>query len=327
MTAQRKIRTDAVVLVLAVIALIDLAIVAHPIIHPEAGWKAEGYRIIRSLRERENYKRPDDMINFLKTDTSYFRIFPAPAAPLGRWSHSTPPFSDNRYMVFRIFSLGGYHAAKLESYQDIMDTMFASFNGGVIPFNILNMLNAKYILATAPLFEENVLFPLVWRRGNAYVYENTKVLPRAFLVDRFRIMEPGRILKTLLAADFDPAREVLLEEEPLVVPESSEGSSVEITEYGLNRIVLQARIARPCMLVLSEIAYRDWQALVDGTHVPLLTANYCLRALPLTPDNHEIQCVFKSNILINSLIVSIVVFCVVATVPVIHAVAVARKDR
>jgi len=105
------------------------------------------------------------------------------------------------------------------------------------------------------------------------------------------------------------------------------GSSVKIVEYGLNRIMVRAHIERPCILVFSEIAYPDWQAMVDGARVPLLTANYCLRALPLTPGDHEIQCIIRSRVLLTSLIISIVVFCVVVVVPVVHAVAVTRRDR
>jgi len=324
---RRNILPGVLILVLAFVAVIDLFIVANPILHPEKGWKAEGYRIIRSVTARENYKKPDEVIDFLKTDDSYFRVFPAPAAPLGRWSHSTPPFSDNRFMISGVFSLGGYHAAKLRNYQDIMDTMFGSFNKGIIPLNILSMLNAKYILATAPLFKENPVLPLVWQQGNMHVYENTRALPRVFLVDTFRVMESDRIPGMLLVSGFDPAREVLLTERPTVIPESVAGSSAKIVEYGLNRIMVRAHIERPCILVFSEIAYPDWQAMVDGARVPLLTANYCLRALPLTPGDQEIQCIIRSRVLLTSLIISIVVFCVVVVVPVVHAVAVTRRDR
>ena len=324
---RRGVLPGALILALAFIAVVDLFVVANPILHPEEGWKNERYRIIRSVKARENYKKPDEVVNFLKTDDSYFRVFPAPAAPLGRWSHSTPPFSDNRFMISRIFSLGGYHAAKLKNYQDVMDTMFGSFNKGIIPLNILSMLNAKYILATAPLLKESQIFPLVWQQGNMHVYENTAVCPRVFLVDSFRVMERDRIPGMLLTSGFDPSREVLLSEPPAVIPESVEGSSVEIVDYRLNGIVVNAHIERPCLLVMSEIDYPDWRAVVDGEETRILTANYCLRALPLTPGDHEIHYIFKSDILITSLIISIVVFCVVVLVPVIHAVVAREEDR
>ncbi len=325
--AQRRIASGILVLALFVVAIVDLFVVARPILHPEETWRSERYRIIRPIEERERYKEPDEVADFLKTDASYFRIFPAPAAPIGRWSYSTPPFSENRFMISRIFSLGGYHAAKLKRYQDVMDTLFESFNRGVIPLNILNMLNAKYILATTELFKENPLFPRVWQSGNMYVYENTKALPRAYLVDRYRFMEPADVRDALLSRDFDPAREVLVTERPAVPPESVEGSTVEIIDYQLNRITVRAHIERPCILVLSEIAYHDWRAVVDGERAHILTANYCLRALPLTAGDHEIHYTIKSNILVTSMIVSIAVFCLVAAVPVIDVLTVTRRGR
>jgi hypothetical protein len=159
------------------------------------------------------------------------------------------------------------------------------------------------------------------------VYENTKALPRIFLADRFRVLEPDRILPELLAADFDPAREALLTEQPPVTPETAEGSTAEIVDYGLNRITMKAHIERPCLLVMSEIAYPDWHALIDGESAPVLTANYCLRALSLPPGDHEIECVFRSRTLVTSLIVSIAVFVVVAAVPAVHAIVAAGRNR
>ena len=271
--------------------------------------------------------RPDAAIRFLESDESIFRIFPAPAAPPGRWSYSTPPFSENKFMIFRIFSLGGYHAAKLKNYQDIIDLMFARFNRGLVPINILNMLNAKYILSSYRLFGDDSPFPLVFQEENSYIYENKGALPRAALVGSYRVLPRERIPEMLLSREFDPASSVLLEHEPGIAPGSTEGSSIEITDYQLNRIELRARVKEPCLLLLSEIDYPSWGASVDGEPVEILTANYCLRAIPLRPGASEIVFRFGSKVLNKALIISVVTFVIVLAVPVVFRQAAAEKGR
>ena len=188
------------------------------------------------------------------------------------------------------------------------------------------MLNAKYLFSLFPLFREGSSFPLVLQSGNAYVYENPAALPRVFCVDAFRVLPKKEALAALRAADFDPSREVILNEEPSIRPESSAGSSARITEYGLNAISITAHVEKPCILVVSEIAYPDWHAEVDGAETRILTANYCLRAVPLAPAITRSGCVSPRGALRVSLIVSIVSFAAAVADPGGRGIA-ARKGR
>lgn len=307
LASSRRMLANTVVLLLAIVALIDLFLVDQPIVRPERTWTRndDGYRIIRGIDAREDFMRPDPAIAFLKGDDSFFRVLPVPAARPGQWNYSTPPFSENRFMIHRIFSLGGYHAAKMKSYQQVIDAMFSSFNRGVVPLNIINMLNAKYILSYFPLFDENSSFPLVWNEGNAYIYENPYALDRVTLVDRSQIVPREQMLQRILSRDFDPGRQLLLGEDPSFDAVSAEGSSAEIVEYELNRIVVDARIEKPCFLLLSEIASPSWKAFVNGAEAEVLSADFCLRAVALQPGSNRVEFSYSSNILSASLIVSI----------------------
>ncbi len=328
----KKLKLSHFVIVIAVISLLDLFIVNRPILHPEKGWKADELKIIRSAGERRQFMEPDAIARFLGNDGSLFRIFPVPAVPFGQWSHSVSPFSENKYMISKIFSMGGYHAAKLRNYQDVMDVMFESFNAGVFPIKILNMLNVKYVVFPAEyhrryegyqvsrlkgILESSGFLP-VWKKGNNFVYENPQALPRAFLVDAVKVVSREEALRSLTMKEFDPSREVLLEKEPDARPVSIEGSSVRIASYNINSITMEAHIEKPCMMVLGEIAYPDWKAEVDGQEREILTANYCLRAISLSPGDKNIVFRFSSGILSFSLIVSIVTFALAILVPVLH---------
>ena len=323
LAVSRRILGNTIVLALAVLAAVDLFAEDRNILHPEKGWPG-AQRIIMDRSARDDIRKPDELTNFLASDTTYFRLFPAPAAQLGTWGVSSPLFSENRFMIFGIYSLGGYHAAKLKNYQDVMEAMFASFNEGQYPAGIVNMLNAKYILALFPLFREGSAFPLVLKSGDTHLYENPAALPRAFCVDSFRVLSKSDALAAIRAPGFDPSREVILNEAPSIRPESAAGSSVRITKYGLNAISITAHTERQCILVVSEIAYPDWKAEVDGAETPILTANYCLRALPLGPGDHEIRMHFSSRVLRLSLFISIVCFVAAVTVPAVQGIVAAR---
>ena len=311
LAVSRRVLPNTIVLALAAISVADLLMENGNILHPEKGWPGS-QAIIADRSARDEIAKPDAVTDFLKADTTLYRLFPVPAAQLGQWSYGSPLFSDNRFMSFGISSLGGYHAAKLKDYQDIMNTMFGAFNEGAYPAAIVNMLNVKYFLALFPLFREGSSFPLVLQSGNAYVYENPAALPRVFCVDAFRVLSKKDALAALRAEGFDPSREVILNEEPLIRPESSAGSSARITGYRLNSISIAAHVEKPCILVVSEIAYPDWHAEVDGTETRILTADYCLRAVPLAPGDHEIRMHFSSRTLRVSLIISIACFAAAA---------------
>ena len=230
-------------------------------------------------------------------------------------------------MVSQLLSVQRYHAAKLRNYQNVMDVMFDSFNQGRFPVQMLNMLNAKYIFSMLPLFREGTGMPMAWKQGNAIVYENTEVLPRAWLVDSVRVLPREAALRELASPGFDPASVVLLDEEAAIQPVSSEGSSVEITDYQLNSITLKAHIEQPCVLVLSEIAYPDWKAMIDGKETAILTADYCLRALPLDEGDHDIVFAFSSGVLRMSLVVSIVMFGAAVAVPMVSSLIARREGQ
>jgi len=205
--------------------------------------------------------------------------------------------------------------------------MFAGFNRGVYPAAILNMLNVKYIFSLFPLFREGSSFPLVVSGNNAYLYENTNVCPRVFCVDAFRVLPEKQALGALIAPDFNPSREVILNEEPFLQPESAEGSSVRITGYEVNSLMIRAHIERPCILVMSEIYYPGWKATVDGKETPILRADYCLRAVPLGPGDHDVRFRFSSRVLRASLVVSIASFTAASALPAVQVLISARRRR
>ncbi len=308
----KRLRPGTIVMLLAVIALFDMFTVDRPILHPEKGWNAEGYRIIRPYGAIEKFKKENRAAEFLSSDTSLYRIFPVPAAQPGSWSHNSFPFSDNSYMISGIQSMGGYHAAKLKNYQAVMDLMFSSFNNGKMPVNILNMMGAKYFVSLHKVFREGSPYTLVHEEEGNYIYLNPGALPRVFFVDKVKVVEPGEVLSNLLMPTFDPSREILIDSDHVPDRElkSAEGSEAVITDYSLNSITVKARVKNPCVMVLGEMDYPGWKARINGRETPVITVNYCLRALIVEPGDYDIVFSFESPVIARSLLVSIASFAI-----------------
>ena len=320
-----RIRYGLIIGAVALIGIVDLMMIDHSIVRPEKTWRSSNYRLIRPLSEKEGLAKPNETSAWLSGREGMFRVFPVPSTRPGGWSHNVFPFSDNSYMMSGVFSMGGYHAAKLKNYQDVMDAMFGVFNSGGMPLPVLNMLNARYFHSLFPIFREDSPFLLVFEGENSYVYENPYALPRVFMTGGCSVMTHGEVLTAVSRQDFDPASMTLLEKTPAVFPESNEGSTAEIVSYGLNAIKIKAHVEKPCIMVLSEIDYPDWIATVGGEEREILTANYCLRALPLEPGDHDIVFEYRSSVIRKSLVLSVVSLIFAVAMAVIPGVIAGRK--
>lgn len=97
--------------------------------------------------------------------------------------------------------------------------------------------------------------------------------------------------RLVTADDFDPTKMVVLEERPPIVPRSDPSATDALsTVTNLpERIALNATLASPALLVISDTYFPGWQAHVDGAPAVLMRANYAFRAVPLTTGTHTIE--------------------------------------
>ncbi|MDR1985239.1 MAG: YfhO family protein [Prevotellaceae bacterium] len=182
-------------------------------------------------------------------------------------------------------SIGGYHAAKLRRYQDLIDKYLNRVN-----ISVLSMLNMKYII-TPDRSNNNQL--LVQRNPDAMGY--------AWAVDSVRIVENadeeiaalGEIdLKTTAVVDkrFKNQLENFVSQE-------DDSVTIELADYKINDIKYKVKSETEQIVVFSEIYYNDgltfWEAFIDGQPVQHFRANYVLRALRVPAGEHIVEFVFK----------------------------------
>lgn len=154
---------------------------------------------------------------------------------------------------------------------------------------LYDLLNVKYVIVRdgAPL-PEGKFEPAFDAPGELAVYRNADFWPRAWLVHEARTAaDIPAALALIQTAEFDPAVTVVLAGSgenffPFGAPTPAVGTeSATLTGAGSNRLTLAVEATAPGFLVLSEVWYPGWQAMVNGEAVQVIPANGALRAVPL----------------------------------------------
>lgn len=197
-------------------------------------------------------------------------------------------------------SIGGYHAAKLRRYQEMIDAYIApemqrlmpavasaqgdmtKVNGDSI-FPVLNMLNAKYFIL--PLQGDQTV-PV----QNPYVYGNAWFVDKIHYVDNANqeIDMIGK-MKIRHEAVADKKFESVLGQ----AQQQDETSVVTITSYKPNELTYDVQSGKGGVIVFSEVYYPGWTATVDGQETELGRVNYILRAIQVKPGHHQVVLTFK----------------------------------
>jgi len=195
-------------------------------------------------------------------------------------------------------SIGGYHGAKLQRYQDLIDyhlnkeidqvrNVFKNQSAGMIDKvlsqqQVLNMLNTKYVIynpAANPLLNR-------FAYGNAWFVNSVKWVENAD--EEIDALDENDLKTTAI---IDKRFKDKVEKEHFSV-----GSSdvIKLTSYAPNHLVYDFKSTNDQMVVFSEVYYDDgWTAYVDGEEFPIVRANYILRAMMVPAGNHKIE--FKYN--------------------------------
>ncbi len=302
--ASSRLRPVAFAVVVLALGLVDYYRVDRYILHPERFRHHDGYRIIRDRSTTDAYTRGDEMIEFLRQQEGVFRVFPIddPRNPT-----TSAAFMSNRYMVFDIESVGGYHPAKLSAYEEFLRAFAVSVqNGGL---ELVNMLNARYIVSGVRLPDHPSL-TAVWvgddYEGNARaIYHNADAFPRAWVVGDYRMVTGEPALIAMAEGGVDLRRSVLLATEPAVKPVPGDSAQVTIVRQEPKEMVLTVELDRPGIVVVSEAFYPDWKATVDGAPAEILRANHAFRAVALTAGRHEIVMRYDASLLRKGAAVSV----------------------
>lgn len=211
---------------------------------------------------------------------------------------STNTFNENE-TSFYLKSIGGYHAAKLRRYQEMIDAYISKEMSGVFSgltsaqgditkvngdsiWPVLNMLNAKYFIL--PL-QSGQTVPV----QNPYTYGNAWFVDKVNYVDNAN-QEIDMVGKLNLRHEAVADKKFAEQLGESVKQDST--SIVTMTSYEPNKLVYDVHSDKGGVVVFSEIYYPGWTATVDGEEVELGRVNYILRALNVKPGNHKVELSF-----------------------------------
>jgi hypothetical protein len=137
----------------------------------------------------------------------------------------------------------------------------------------------------------------VYRDGDVFIYRNDKALPRARFVPNGLKAPAGFSPADLQNSAADLTSSVFLEGYEGEMSQSASPMpskpSVEYREDNTTRVRLHLSAPARGFVVLADLYYPGWEALVDGRRVPIYKANYAFRAVEVGVGEHDI--VFSYN--------------------------------
>jgi len=178
-------------------------------------------------------------------------------------------------------TIGGYHAAKLQRYQDLIDRHLRSRNQ-----DVLDMLNTRYFIV--PGGQQPNSQPRVQRNPNA--------MGNAWFVDTIRQV-PNANAEINALNNFRPERAAIVHQEFSDYVQGLDpdpNGSIRLTNYRPDDLTYQCQTPTENLAVFSEIWYKDgWQAYIDGEPADHIRVNYALRALRVPAGEHTIRFKFE----------------------------------
>ncbi len=279
----KKLKGEYLVAILIVMCLADMWMVNKRYLNDEMF-------VNKSERDAPQVKTKTD--EFILQDTSdcgNYRVL----------NLASNTFNENETSYYHK-SIGGYHAAKLRRYQELIDAhisgemnrMFSTIadaagdmtkvNGDSI-YPVLNMLNTRY-----------VIMPL--QGGETVPVKNPYAYGNAWFVDKILYVDNAN-------QELDATGKISLRHEAVadkkfgdILGESNvqdEVSVVTLTSYEPNELKYETSSGKGGIVVFSEIYYPGWTATIDGSPAKMGRADYVLRALQVPSGKHQIVLTFK----------------------------------
>ncbi len=253
---QKKMKESLFVLVLGLSIVVDLWGVGRRYLNEES--------FVSKRQYSANFKERKADYEILKDKDPNYRVFDLSVNTFNSASSS-----------YYHKTIGGYHAAKLQRYQDVIDFYISKGHSSV-----LNMLNTKYIITKDQQVQRN---PVAF--GNAWFVNNLSV-----------VQNPNEEIAAIGKMDLRSTAVILAKEfNDYANGFQGDGNgSISLTSYAPDEIQYAFSSSSEQFAVFSEIWYgpnKGWRAIIDGEEVDHVRVNYLLRGMKIPAGNHTI--IFK----------------------------------
>ena len=288
----KKIKTNILIAIIAVLTIADVWMIGQSYVNSDDFTKQnlieEEYKLseidkqIFSIEIKEhlgldqkietayqkfqpkNNVEKEDIQKYVIQKNTFYRVY----------NLTTSSFNENKTSGSHR-SIGGYSAAKLRRYQDLIEFHISKGN-----MQVLNMLNAKYFITQKGL------------------QINREVTGSAWFVNSIKWAEnPDEEIAAL--NDIDVKQQIVVnkkdkdfigEFEPFTTSDF-----ISIETHNPDYLVYNSSTSGNRLTVFSEIYYPDWTVLIDGEPIKYFTANYVLRAIVIPAGDHKIEFIFNPS--------------------------------
>lgn len=264
---------------LGVLIVIDMLPVAHRYLNADKFLDTDEYM-------SQNFSPSPADAQILQDKDSYYRVFDL----------STDPFNDSKPSYFHK-TLGGYSAAKIQIYQDLIENQLGKLNTAV-----LDMLNTKYLIVPqkggAPGVQRNP-----GALGNAWFVSDIKWVKSA---DEEMLALNAPSLQNVMdstAGNFNPARTAILRDtfktvlgNAAIGKDSAAYIKLIPDGYSPKKLQFESNNTQEGLAIFSDVYFPiGWDATIDGKGAPILKADYVLRALKVPAGKHSIVFEYHSK--------------------------------
>ena len=237
------------------------------------------------------YKASTADLQILK-DKSHYRVA----------NFSTDPFQDGRTSYFHK-SIGGYHAAKIGRYQDLIEFQLSKQN-----MQVYNMLNVKYFIIPGDDGEE-VAQQNPDANGNAWFVKNIKYVQTAD--QEIRALDSTLTKSTVVVNENNIHKKINFS------TEVDSLAYIRLTEYSLNSLTYETSSKFDEFSVFSEIYYKNgWNAYIDGELQPYTNVNYILRGMEIPKGEHIIKFTFEPSVIKTGNTISLISYALILLIPI-----------
>jgi len=277
-----KLRKEYAILIIAILIVFDLWTVDKRYLDAD--------RFERPAAIQKTFT-PSVADAFILKDASQYRVLNLGASP----------FNDNSPTSYFHKSIGGYHGAKMERYQELIDSCIypelgifseaakkaqsveelqMSLNNTPVP--ALNMLNARYVIynsSAPPLINPNAL-------GNAWFVEKPVIVENA-----------NKEISSVKS--FNPSKEATIDnvfKDQITKPlyPVLENEKIELVSYQPDELLYKYSAREEKLAVFSEIYYpAGWKCFIDGKESKYFRTDWVLRGMVVPAGDHEIKFTFK----------------------------------
>lgn len=271
-----KLKAKVTILALAVLCLADMWSVNKRYLYDE--------QFVEKVQQDNSFKPTETDKAILADKTLDFRVL----------NLAGNTFNENTTSYWHK-SIGGYHAAKLRRYQEMIEEHISTEMNGVFKavseaggdmqkvapsgFPVLNMLNTRYFI-----------FPL--QGGKTVPIRNPHTLGNAWFVNEVQYVDNANEEIDALHR-IDPAKTAVVDKkfsaEVKSAAETDTLGTIKLTAYEPNDLKYEVNSKTGGTVVFSEIYYPGWQAYIDGVEAPHGRADYILRAMNVPAGKHVVE--------------------------------------